>query len=64
MEIHNHFTNLHFVISLTIFAVTNFIILKCTRQNWKALLGWKVIVVAVIITLLGFLYHESSKSND
>lgn len=64
MEIHNHFTNVHYVIVLTIFVITNLVVLRLKKQNWKALVDWKVISLAVIITLLGLLYNESSKSND
>jgi amino acid transporter len=64
MNIHNQFTSTYFLLLFIIFVVINLIILRFKKQNWKALLDWKVISLAIIITLLGLLYDESSKSND
>ncbi|PQA93824.1 hypothetical protein SAMN05421796_106108 [Chryseobacterium piscicola] len=64
MDIHNQFTSMYFLLLFIIFVVINLIILRFKKQNWRVLLDWKVIALAFIITLLGLLYCESSKSND
>ena len=64
MDIHNQFTSTYFLLLFIIFVVINLIILRFKKQNWRVLLDWKVIALAFIITLLGLLYCESSKSND
>jgi amino acid transporter len=64
MDIHNQFTSMYFLLIFTIFVAVNLVILRFKKQNWKVLFDWKVIATAFVITLLGLLYCESSKSND
>lgn len=64
MDIHNQFTSMYFLFLFIIFVVINLVILRFKKQNWKVLLDWKVIASAVVLTLLGLLYCESSKSNN
>lgn len=64
MDIHHQFTSMYFLLLLTVFIVINLVILRFKKQNWKVLLGWKVMALAFVITFLGLLYSESSKSED
>ena len=64
MDIHNQFTTTHFLILLTVFIVINLVILRFKKQNWAVLLDWKVMISAIVITLLGLFYFQTSNSKD
>lgn len=64
MNIHSQFKNTYFLLLLIVFIVIILVILIFKKQNWKVVLEWKVLASAVVITLLGILYSESSKSDD
>lgn len=64
MDFHNQFTFFYFLAILIILLIVNYIALKAKKQNWKTLLNWKILMVAIIITFLGLLYTEISMSKD
>jgi len=64
MDFHNQFTFFYFLAILIILLIVNYIALKAKKQNWKTLLNWKILMVAIIITFFGLLYTEISVSKD
>ncbi|GAA4162102.1 hypothetical protein GCM10022217_28940 [Chryseobacterium ginsenosidimutans] len=64
MDFHNQFTLYHFLAFTILLLVISFIILRFKKLNGKTLLDWKVGLLALLVTLLGLFYSETSNAKD
>lgn len=64
IDFHNEFTFYHFLILSVILLIVDIFILKFRKINWRDLLNWKILLLALVVTLLGLFYSELNFEKD